>query len=261
MEAITKTRIVSVINIFETGTPDGKYDAISIYADGKPDVVKGRKTRQITYGKSQTTEQGNLKDLIADYITNKGIFSKHFEYYFPKIGIEPLVDNAMFKEVLTDAAQKDPIMRSTQDAFFDKKYYQPALTFCEENGFIIPLSILVIYDSYIHSGKVPTTIRKMFSEKTPREKGDEKAWIKAYVEARRKWLLRLPDPLPTTVYRMDCFRAQIEANNWSLDKQIMSNGELSRDFGQNTEGVWHGYHMTDTPVLTTKALWRFLRIH
>jgi chitosanase len=259
LEATTKTRIVSVVNIFETGTPDGKYDAISIYADGNPDA-KGKKTRQITYGRSQTTEQGNLKDLIADYIKNKGFFAKHFEYYLPKIGVEPLVDNAMFIEVLTDAAKGDPIMRTTQDDFFDRKYYQPALKFAEENGFTLPLSILVIYDSYIHSNKVPQTVRNMFSEATPKNGGDEKAWIKAYIDARRKWLQRLPEPVPMTVYRMDCFKAQIAADNWLLTKEVMSNGETSRDIDapQNSEGlhvsVLNGFTFVDTPVETTPII-------
>jgi chitosanase len=260
LEATTKTRIVSVVNIFETGTPDGKYDAISIFADGNPDA-KGKKTRQITYGRSQTTEQGHLKELIADYMKNKGFFAKHFEYYLPKIGVEPLVDNAMFKEVLVDAAKGDPIMRSTQDAFFDRTYFQPALTFAEENGFTLPLSILVIYDSYIHSNKVPQTVRNMFSEATPKAGGDEKTWVKSYVEARRKWLQRLPDPVPVTVYRMDCFKAQMEADNWLLNKVVLSNGEKSRDMldlPQNTEGVhvgvWNGFMFVDTPVETTPII-------
>jgi chitosanase len=284
LEAATKTRILSVVNIFETGTPDGKYDAISIFADGKPDA-NGKKTRQITYGRSQTTEQGNLKDLIADYIKNEGVFSKHFSFYLPKIGVEPLVDNAMFKEVLVDAAKGDPIMKTTQDAFFDRKYYQPALTFAKDNGFTLPLSALVIYDSHIHSNKVPQTVRNMFSEKIPKDGGDEKSWVKAYVEARRKWLLRLPDPVPVTVYRMDCFRAQIAADNWLLDKQVLSNGTISRGAGgigmapniealfpnsygnesmqstlnSNAISKWEGFTIVDTHVETTPMIRALLK--
>ena len=47
-----------VINVFETGTVKGKYGAISIYDDGPHDI------RQVTYGRSQTTEYGNLGTLI-----------------------------------------------------------------------------------------------------------------------------------------------------------------------------------------------------
>ena len=68
ISADNKNRILSVVNIFETGTPDGEYDDISIFNDGTGG------SRQITYGRSQTTEQGNLKKLIEAYIANKGMF-------------------------------------------------------------------------------------------------------------------------------------------------------------------------------------------
>jgi chitosanase len=260
LESNVKTRILSVVNIFETGTAEGKYDAISVYADGKRDA-NGKKTRQVTYGRSQTTEQGNLKDLIADYIKNGGKFAQGLSYYLTKIGVEPLADNAMFKEVLTDAAQQDPIMRSTQDAFFDKEYLVPALTFCETNGFTLPLSTLVIYDSHIHSGRIRDDIRNMFPESTPKKGGSEKAWIIAYVEARRKWLQKLPDPVPQTIYRMDCFRAQIAANNWMLDKPVMSNGALSKgafDLSDAAAQEWEGYEMKDKPLETTAKILKLM---
>ena len=256
-----KTLILSVVNIFETGTPDGKYDDISIYADGKPDA-SGKKTRQVTYGRSQTTEQGNLKDLIAAYIANNGVFSKNFSYYLPKIGVEPLVDNEMFKTVLKDAAREDPIMKTTQDAFFDKRYFQPAVTFCVDNKFTLPLSMLVIYDSHIHSGKVPQTVRNMFSESIPKNGGDEKEWIKAYVDARRRWLLRLQEPVPQTVYRMDCFKAQINIDNWMLDKPVLSNGTLSKDtidLTSNSAAQWEGFEMKDTPVSSTPLIYKLMK--
>ena len=72
-----KKRIMSVINIFETGSADGKYDDVTIYDDGKPDA-NGKPTRQITYGRSQTTEQSHLRELIESYIANKGQFADDF---------------------------------------------------------------------------------------------------------------------------------------------------------------------------------------
>ena len=54
----TKQLIENIIIVFETGTPEGKYNQITILADGK------NGTRQITYGRSQTTEQCNLAQLI-----------------------------------------------------------------------------------------------------------------------------------------------------------------------------------------------------
>jgi chitosanase len=51
-----------VIDVFETGTIQGKYGAISIFEDGPNDI------RQVTYGRSQTTEYGNLRELVQMYV-------------------------------------------------------------------------------------------------------------------------------------------------------------------------------------------------
>ena len=45
-------------------------------------------------------------------------------------------------------------MRQTQDAFFDKVYFQPAKAWADAHGFTLPLSMLVIFDSFIHSGQI-----------------------------------------------------------------------------------------------------------
>ena len=97
-----KPRILSVVNIFETGTPDGNYADISIFADGKGG------TRQVTYGRSQTTEQGYLKDLVAAYVANGGTFSSELQDYLPRIGVTPLVDDSEFKSLLKRAGNEDP---------------------------------------------------------------------------------------------------------------------------------------------------------
>jgi chitosanase len=47
-----KRKIEKVVNVFETGTPEGRYDLLVVMNDGPG----GRP--QITYGRSQTTEFG-----------------------------------------------------------------------------------------------------------------------------------------------------------------------------------------------------------
>ena len=217
-----KQRILSVVNIFETGTPDGEYDDISIFNDGKGN------TRQITFGRSQTTEQGNLKLLIQAYIANKGMFSNDFKPYVDKIGVTPLVDDKAFIALLKRAAQEDETMIKTQDAFFDKVYFQPATKFFVTNGFSFPLSMLVIYDSYIHSGSIPEFLRKRFPESPPVRGGDEKAWIKAYVAARHEWLSGKGAPLNKTIYRTQVFMTAIAADDWMLGSPLVANGTRSR---------------------------------
>jgi chitosanase len=220
LNASQKRLVQRVINVFETGTPDGDYGNISIYHDGPHDV------RQITYGRSQTTEYGNLRELVADYVAANGLFSSALSSYANRIGTVPLTDDTTFKNLLRRAGREDPIMRSTQDRFFDKRYYTPAIKWATDNGFTLPLSALVIYDSFIHSGRILWPIREMFAESAPAAGGREKVWTSEYVKARHKWLsAHHRPPVRLTVYRMKCFRREIDRNNWDLTQvPINANG-------------------------------------
>jgi chitosanase len=90
--------------------------------------------------------------------------------------------------------------------------------------------MLVIYDSYIHSGRILDFLRKRFAEVPPVRGGDEKAWTTAYVKARHHWLsTHSSQPLRVSSYRTRGFLQQIELNNWLLDEKVMMNGSWSRD--------------------------------
>lgn len=199
-----------VLNVYETGTPAGNYSAISIYADGPNGI------RQITYGGSQTTEYGNLRELVEMYANAGGTYSSALGGYVARIGSTPLTDDAQFKNLLRSAGS-DPVMQRTQDEFFDKRYFQPALSWASNHGFAQPLAILVIYDSFIHSGSIPGHLRQRFPEKPPSDGGDEKTWIKQYVDARDEWLRNHSNPiLHPTVYRTQDFKREITKGNWDL---------------------------------------------
>lgn len=200
-----------IINVFETGSAGGDYANISIYADGP------RQIRQITYGRSQTTEYGNLRELVQMYADAGGKYSDAARKYVGVIGRRSLVGDANFQAILRDAGRNDPVMRQTQDAFFDKRYWQPAMQWADENGFTLPLSALVIYDSFIHSGGILGFLRARFEAKTPSAGGDEKAWISQYVDTRQEWLANHSmSILRGTVYRTQCFKHEIARGNWDL---------------------------------------------
>lgn len=211
--------IEGVIGVFETGTPDGRYDAISIFADGPHNV------RQITYGRSQTTEYGNLRELIKRYVATAGPFSDVLGVYVNKIGSVPLVDDKRFKDALKRVGTTDQ-MKRVQDAFFDDVYFAPAVDWADAHGFTQALSMLVIYDSFIHSGSILWTIRNRFKEVPPFKGGDERKWINAYVNARHVWLgTHSRKILHATTYRTKCFRDQIARGNWALSEiPIKANG-------------------------------------
>jgi chitosanase len=213
-----KNKIQKIVNVFESGSPNGDYGCISLYEDG-PNGIK-----QITYGKSQTTEWGNLSQLIKLYISFSGQFANEFIKYVDTIGRTSLVNDKNFISLLKQAS-KDPIMKESQDSFFDTHYWEPAKKWFDKNNFKLNLSMLVIYDSFIHSGSILKFLRNRFPETTPVNGGDEKAWIEKYCHVRLNWLNNHSNPiLRKTNYRVIDFIAAMEKNNWDLGKEFSANG-------------------------------------
>lgn len=212
--------IERTINVVETGKPDGNYAAIVRYADGPHNI------RQITYGRSQTTEYGNLRKLVQAYVAANGMFSHELSVYADRVGSDPLTDDNNFIALLKNAGKNDPVMRKVQDQFFDDVYFRPAMQWADDHQFKLPLSALVIYDSFIHSGQILWFLRQRFAESPPSLGGDEKKWVKAYVDVRHDWLANHPRKiLQKTTYRTQAFKDQIAKNNWDLSQlPLMMNG-------------------------------------
>jgi len=216
-----KKKIIQVVNVMETGTPEGRYDQVTILADGK------NGTKQITYGRSQATEHGNLKNIIQRYVNSGGKFAGEFSPFLPLIGKKPLVNDTTFKQLLKTSAKEDPLMREAQDETFEVLYYAPAMHFFDQEKFTLPLSMLVIYDSYIHSGSIPAFLRSRFPEATPLRGGDEKEWIAEYLRVRQHWLANHPKKvLHPTVYRTKAYLEAIRQDNWQLDKPLNAHGVI-----------------------------------
>ncbi len=209
-----------VINVFETGSVKGKYGAISIYKDGP------NRIRQITYGRSQTTEYGNLRLLVQMYAAAAGIYSAALQPYVKKIGQIALVDDETFKGLLKKAGTQDPVMQNTQDKFFDIAYFTPAKKWADANGFTSALAMLVIYDSFIHSGSILDLLRSRFTELPPAKGGDEREWIRQYVTVRNKWLANHSNPaVVPSAYRTKDLLREIDRGNWDLSMlPISANG-------------------------------------
>lgn len=215
-----KTIIERVVNAFETGRAQGDYGKIAIFNDGPHDI------RQLTYGRSQTTEYGKLRILISRYVETGGTYSDDLDSYVDRIGSVPLTDDMQFRSLLRIAGRTDPVMRDVQDAFFEKEFFTPAMDWAATQGLMLPLSALVVYDSFIHSGSILPLIRRTFPQTTPASGGDERAWTTAYVKARHAWLSGHPRALiRKTQYRTRCLVEQIQRANWHLElKPIRANG-------------------------------------
>lgn len=213
-----KSLIKSILNVIETGSIKGNYGDVSIFNDGPGEI------KQITYGRSQTTQYSSLDKLLNLYIEKGGIYGDYFRGF--KMNDKTLVNNKEFVDKLKKAGN-DPVMIETQDEFFDSVYWMPAQNFFVKNGFTTALSMLVLYDSYIHSGSIPSFLRNKFNEKPPIDGGDEKKWILAYVSARHNWLANHPTRpiLRKTIYRTQMMKNEIARNNWQLDiRPILVNG-------------------------------------
>ncbi len=219
-----KSVIERVVNAFETGSADGDYGAVSIYADGP------NKVRQITYGRSQTTEYGNLRTLVQKYVDAGGLNSEALRPYAEKVGSVPLTDDGPFKALLRQAGRQDPVMHTVQDAFFEEAYFNPAMKWVDDQGFSLPLSALVVYDSFIHSGSILWVVRQRFSENPPALGGDEKAWVKAYLRERQKWLSASSRPaVRASIYRTKDMAREANRDNWDLSQlPVRANGVAVR---------------------------------
>lgn len=220
LSSAQKTIIERVVNCFETGRPEGDHGCISIHADGPHDI------RQITYGRSQTTEFGKLRQLVRMYVDARGTYSNALLPYTDKIGSEMLAEDQDFKTLLRKAGREDSVMQRMQDRFFDEAYFSPAMTWADEHGFTLPLSALVIYDSFIHSGSILWIIRQMFTENPPDLGGKEKEWIKDYVHARHEWLRQHRRPaVRASAYRTRDLEREVILCNWDLFRlPIMAGG-------------------------------------
>jgi len=220
LTASQRSLIERLINTIETGTPEGDYGAISIYADGPHDI------RQITYGRAQTTEYGNLRKLVQMYVAAGGAYSGELSVYAPAVGSQALTEDTAFKSLLRRAGRQDPVMKTIQDQFFEETYFLPAMRWADDNGFTRALSALVVYDSYIHSGRILWFLRQRFAESPPAMGGDEQTWIHDYVEVRHGWLAsHHRAAVRKSIYRTRGFKEQIADGNWDLSMlPVVMNG-------------------------------------
>ena len=209
------------LSAVETGKPDGDYGNVTVLHDnpsGGP---------QLTYGKHQTTEAGrNLQSMVSAYLARDSSFLTGPEKAKLKEFVEARpytkVRDTTLKAVLRKAGG-DPAMQDVQNEFFLEHYMKPARQWAVFNGFKLPLSMLVIYDSFIQSGSVPWWLRKRFREAPPSQGGDEKKWVSQYVDVRHQWLKywgdgtsRKSKAIRNSSYRTTALNFETDRGNWDL---------------------------------------------
>jgi chitosanase len=207
MDDVSIKKIKTILNVAEQGSSTIPYDKVEVMPDGKG----GRP--QITLSVGFTQDGGNLGNVIEEYVKRGGKYGELGGY---KMSDASLSHNVAFRRLLK-AAGGDPIMQEVQDELYVTLYIGPGIKWAETEGFVEPLSYLVICDSFLHSGSILTVLRNRFSEKTPKREGDEKKWILAYVEARQKWLINHSNKLlRNTIYRTRYYQELAKREDWQL---------------------------------------------
>lgn len=205
-----KTLSRKIMNAFEMGRTDVDYSAIYIMNDGPGST----KMLTVSWG---LTEFGNLKRFISTYINAKGKFANEFQPYLSKIGVSTLSGNSAFISLLKKAGKEDQLYRDIMDDMYYQIYFNPAMDFFKNEGFTLPLSFVVILDSILNSGSILASLRAKFPEKTPKNGGNEKEWIKQYCQVRRDWLANHSKViLHAVAIRPKTYLKEIERDNWGL---------------------------------------------
>jgi chitosanase len=147
-------------------------------------------TGHLTFGRSQTTlGSGNLFKLLELYCSNHGArFANRLKPYLERVEAVDLgldIDQR-FHNILRATAD-DPVMRDTQDVFFDKFYWQPAVRAADAMNITSALGVTVVYDGYVHGSWA--RMRDLTNQQAGTLKNiGEYEWLKAYIKVRRTWL-------------------------------------------------------------------------
>lgn len=213
----------SIVNIFETGSVLGNYGSVTVIAGD---------TGHLTFGRSQTTlASGNLLALLQRYGANAGArFAGRLQPWLPRFAAVDLrLDGELRLHNLLRATADDPIMRETQDVFFDEVYWRPAARSAANLGITSPLGVAVVYDSTVHGSWTKMRDRTIQQAGSIAALG-EREWIAAYVATRHAWLAAHPrSDLRRTVYRMEAFQRLIDQGYWGLELPlVVRESEISR---------------------------------
>ncbi len=227
-------KALAVVNVFETGRPFGEYSALAILNDGAG----------ISYGINQFTHRsGSLAAVVAEYLSRGGKVGRHvLAESLPLIrntssaAIATAAGNERLKASLRAAAATREMQVSQHHIAFER-YLRPAVEACAGSGFVLPLSLAVVYDSMTHGSWERIRDHVRIPARTFAGDGFEKVWITAYVKARHQWLRSVPR-LKVTSYRTQFFLEQIIAGNWHLELPLRVHGRLltHRDFPPASTG-------------------------
>jgi chitosanase len=225
---ITKAQeetILRILEAIETGRPGGDYGLVSLLHDGEGDRL------QITLGIQFDEASGDLKKVLRLYQSRSGDAAPKLAPYIPRINTFATTSATVLGldqgfHGLLRSLGSDPVMQNAQDDIFEQETWLPAKEWADQNGFTLPLSLLVIADSFLQSGSMLSFLRRRFVERVPARGGLEKSWIRAYVTVRHSWLKGSANAaLRNSSYRTLLYLSLLELQDWALaEPQYVVNG-------------------------------------
>ncbi len=207
-----KLKALSIINIFETSRPMGDAAAVAVLDDGAG----------VSYGIAQFTHRsGSLAAVVDAYLETECPVARDILLEKRPLldrrtpaAIARLAGDTRFKRALQAAAVTAEMKTAQRETAF-RLYLKPAIDICGRRGFVLPLSLAVVYDGIVHGAF------DRLAEKTHAD--TEKAWIMSYVRRRHLWLTNIAR-LKKTAYRTRFFLDQLAIGNWELRLPMNVNG-------------------------------------
>lgn len=225
------SRIFAVLSVIESGKLPtvAAYSALSVLPDGAG----------FSYGLHQSTDRSDSTDKVVErYIQLGGTHPNA-----PAVLSSLRADQTVILPPATTASARqawpawaimaaetlislgnDPIMQRAQDEVFAENYWLPVASRGKGAGLKLALSYAALYDTAIQSGpEAIDGIRMMFPELPPSRGADEKAWTRAYIDARERWLANFTSSdskkqalVRRTTYRTKALRDLATRDVWSF---------------------------------------------
>ncbi len=130
--------------------------------------------KQVTLSIGFTEGGGNLKKVLKRYIDNGGALALTFAPYLPTMGSgRTLANDPKFIKGLKEA-EKNRLWSRRRMNVSKSSISDPLVKWAKRYGFALPLSFLVIADSFLHSGSMLRFLLVKIPEKRPKDGGDER---------------------------------------------------------------------------------------
>lgn len=214
--------ILRILQTAENGSPSWGFSQISIMHDGP------NRRLQLTYG-IQFDEAGDLGKLLSMYCSEGGQYGTQIAPYLQAVNkgtpSATILSQAKGFQSLLRQAGTDKIMQDLEIKLFMETSWNPAVKWSKQNGFVLPLSFLIIADSFLQSNQMLGFLLRRVQSKTPvADRQAEQEWITSYATARNKWLEASGGALTVSSYRTKCYLSMIQRSDWQLNSMVSMNG-------------------------------------